>query len=88
MGDHFNYVDPGHPSDEIPLHPVTISPFYMSTTLLTCREYCDYLNAALAQKLIEVRSGFVYSVGGTSTATMEWLSTRCTRRLPREFMGG
>ena len=66
MGDSFNYVDPGHPSDEILLHPVTISSFYMSTTLLTCREYCDYLNAALTAKLIEVRSGYVYAVGGTA----------------------
>ncbi|MBI5693126.1 MAG: SUMF1/EgtB/PvdO family nonheme iron enzyme [Verrucomicrobia bacterium] len=65
MGDSFNYVDPGHPSDEVPLHAVTISPFYIATTLLTCREYCDYLNAALAQGLIEVRAGLVYRRGGT-----------------------
>jgi formylglycine-generating enzyme required for sulfatase activity len=65
MGDHFNFVDPAHPSDEIPLHTVTISPFYMSTTLVTNREYADYLNAALASGLIEVRSGVVYAVGGT-----------------------
>jgi formylglycine-generating enzyme required for sulfatase activity len=66
MGDHFNFVDPDHPSDELPLHTVTISPFFMSTTLLTNREYCDYLNAAMAQGLIEVRSGSVYAVGGTN----------------------
>ncbi|MEI7899993.1 MAG: DUF1566 domain-containing protein [bacterium] len=66
MGDHFNYVDPGHPSDEIPLHTVTISPLYLSTTLLTCREYCDYLNMARTQGLVEVRSGLVYAVGGTN----------------------
>ena len=65
MGDHVGFVDPDHPSDEVPLHTVTISSFYMATTLLTCREYCDYLNAALKQGLIEVRSGSVYAVGGT-----------------------
>lgn len=66
MGDHFGYVDPAHASDEVPLHPVTLSSFYMSTTLLTCREYCDYLNAALKAGLIEVRAGFIYSTGGTN----------------------
>ena len=66
MGDSFNYVDPGHPSDEIPLHTVVISAFYMSTTPLTCREYVDYLNAAATQGLVEVRSGLIYAVGGTN----------------------
>ena len=66
MGDHFEYVDPVHYTDEIPLHPVTITPFYMSTTPVTCREYCDYLNGALGQGLIEVRSNIVYAVGGTN----------------------
>ena len=64
MGDHVGFVDPDHPSDEIPLHNVTISPFYLCTTLLTCREYGDYLKAALKQGAIEVRSGSVYAVGG------------------------
>jgi formylglycine-generating enzyme required for sulfatase activity len=66
MGDHFGYVDPSHPSDEVPLHSVTLSPFYMSTTLLTCREYCDYLTAALKQGAIEVRAGYVYSSGSST----------------------
>ena len=66
MGDHFNFYDPDHPSDEIPLHPVYISPLYMATTLVTMTEYCAYLNAALAQGLIEVRSNIVYAVGGTN----------------------
>jgi len=66
MGDHFGYNDPEHPSDELPLHNVYISPLYMSTTLATCSEYCDYLNAALYQGLIEVRSNIVYAVGGTN----------------------
>ena len=66
MGDHFNFVDPDHPSDEIPLHTVTVSPFYMSTTLATNTEYATYLNAALKSGLIEVRSGIVYAVGGSN----------------------
>jgi sugar lactone lactonase YvrE/formylglycine-generating enzyme required for sulfatase activity len=66
MGDHFGFVDPEHPNDELPLHPVYISPLYMGVTLVTCREYCDYLNAALAQGLIEVRFNMVYAAGGTN----------------------
>jgi len=66
MGDPFGYVDPEHPNDELPLHSVYISPFYMATTLATVSEYCDYLNAALYQGLIEVRSNTVYAVGGTN----------------------
>ena len=66
MGDPFGYVDPEHPSDELPLHNVYISPLYMATTLATVREYCDYLNAALYQGLIEVRSNTIYAVGGTN----------------------
>ncbi|MFZ4480299.1 MAG: SUMF1/EgtB/PvdO family nonheme iron enzyme [Rhodoferax sp.] len=66
MGDHFNFVDPDHPSDEVPLHNVTISPLYMSTTLVTNTEYVAYLNAALKSGLIEVRSGSVYAAGGSN----------------------
>ncbi|MCX5685451.1 MAG: SUMF1/EgtB/PvdO family nonheme iron enzyme, partial [Planctomycetota bacterium] len=65
MGDHFNYTDPSHPTDEKPLHTVSIDAFYMGTYDITNREYCDYLNSALAQGLIEVRSGLVYAVGGS-----------------------
>ncbi|NJD10517.1 MAG: PKD domain-containing protein [Gemmatimonadetes bacterium] len=66
MGDHHNFVDPEHPTDELPLHDVTISPFYMSTTLVTNSEYVTYLNAALRNAQIEVRSGVVYVTGGTN----------------------
>ncbi|MCX5684547.1 MAG: DUF1566 domain-containing protein, partial [Planctomycetota bacterium] len=65
MGDHFNYTDPAHPTDEKPLHTVSIDAFYMGTYDITNLEYCDYLNSALAQGLIEVRSGLVYAVGGS-----------------------
>ena len=65
MGDHFGFVDPDHPTDEMPIHTVNISSMYISNTLLTCSAYCAYLNAALASGLIEVRSGTVYAVGGS-----------------------
>ena len=66
MGDHFGFVDPVHPSDEIPVHSVYVDSFYMETTLLTCREYGEFLNSALALSLVEVRSNYVYGVGGTN----------------------
>ena len=66
MGDHFGFVDPEHPNDELPLHNVYISPLYMSTTPVTMTEYGAFLNSALAQGLIEVRSNIVYAVGGTN----------------------
>ena len=66
MGDHFGFVDPAHPSDEVPVHNVSVDSFYMETTLLTCTEYVQFLNSALAQGLVEVRSNYVYGVGGTN----------------------
>jgi len=66
MGDHYGYIDLKHYTDEIPIHTVYVSPFYMSTTLLTCREYCDYLNTAMSNGLIQVQSGYVYGASGTN----------------------
>ena len=66
MGDHYGFVDPGHPSDEVPLHNVYVDSFYMETTLLTCLEYVQFLNSAWAQGLVEVRSNYVYGIGGTN----------------------
>ena len=66
MGDHYGYIDLKHYTDEIPIHTVCVSPFYMSTTLLTCREYCDYLNTAMSNGLVQVTSGSVYGVDGTN----------------------
>jgi len=95
MGDHFNFVDPDHPSDEIPLHSVTISPFYMATTLVTNTEYAAYLNAALKSGLIEVRSGIVYAVGGSNIlfytsssvplSTISYANSSFTVRVGREL---
>ena len=64
MGDHFNFVDPGHTSDELPLHTVSINGFCTGAYDITNRQYCAYLNSALAQGLIEVRNGLVYAAGG------------------------
>ena len=35
MGDHHNFVDPSHPSDEAPIHTVRISSFNMGKTHVT-----------------------------------------------------
>ncbi|MGB8829322.1 MAG: SUMF1/EgtB/PvdO family nonheme iron enzyme, partial [Dehalococcoidales bacterium] len=40
MGDHYGYVDPQHPSDELPLHNVTVSAFLMDKFDITVQEYC------------------------------------------------
>jgi formylglycine-generating enzyme required for sulfatase activity len=95
MGDHHSFVDPAHPSDEVPIHTVSLDSFYMGTTLVTCGEYCTYLNAALAQGLIEVRSGYVYGVGGTEiysdtlgvdpASRIEWTDTAFTVRDQRDL---
>jgi uncharacterized protein (TIGR03437 family) len=63
MGDHHNFVDPGHPSDELPIHKVSVDSFYAGTYHVTNQQYVEYLNAAYAQGLIEVRSGMVYRKG-------------------------
>ena len=65
MGDHQGFVDPQHPSDEIPIHTVQISTFYMSATEATNQQYSEYLNAALAEGSIEVNNGIVYGKGGS-----------------------
>lgn len=65
MGDHHDFVDPKHGSDEIPLHKVRLDAFYIGIYDVTTREYCEFLNAALAQRQIEVRKGRVYLVGGS-----------------------
>jgi len=68
MGDHGGEGgnDPAHPTDEQPLHPVGISSMFVATTPTTGQQYCDYLNSALAQGLIEVRSNVVYAKGGSA----------------------
>jgi formylglycine-generating enzyme required for sulfatase activity len=64
MGDHYGYVDPQHGSDELPIHNVSISSFYIGKNDVTVQQYCDYLNSALSQGIISVSSGLVYLIGG------------------------
>jgi formylglycine-generating enzyme required for sulfatase activity len=63
MGDHFGFIDPSHPSDEIPLHAVKVSSIYMAKTETTNLEYLAFLNSSLLTGGIEVRNNIVYKAG-------------------------
>jgi len=63
MGDHHDLGGQEHRNDEVPIHTVRVDPFYMSATETTNQQYCEYLNAALKQGLVEVRNGLVYQSG-------------------------
>jgi formylglycine-generating enzyme required for sulfatase activity len=64
MGDHYDFVDPAHPSDERPLHMVWIDRMFIGVNDVTNSQYVEFLNSAYAQGSIEVRSGLVYGKGG------------------------
>jgi formylglycine-generating enzyme required for sulfatase activity len=63
MGDHFNFVDPSHPSDETPIHKVKVSPFYCAKTETTNQQFLAFLNDWMVKNLIEVKSNTVYLTG-------------------------
>ena len=63
MGDEFNTIDPNHPSDETPLHTVTLNGFDIGRFDITDEQYCDFLNSALSEGLVKVTSGLVYGAG-------------------------
>ena len=63
MGDHYGFVDPSHPSDELPIHVVRVNSFMMATAPTTNQEFLAYLNDALSSGAIEVRNGVVYGAG-------------------------
>ena len=65
MGDHFGFVDPKHGSDEIPIHTVRLDAFQIGICDVTTSQYVEFLNAALAQRQIEVRQDGVYLAGGS-----------------------
>lgn len=65
MGDHFGFVDPSHPSDELPLHTVKVNSFYISKTEATNQQFLAFLNASLISGAVEVRSNVVYATGGS-----------------------
>lgn len=61
MGDHFGFVDPGHPSDETPIHKVKVNSFNMSKYETTNQQFLAFLNSYLLRGLIEVRNNIVYA---------------------------
>jgi formylglycine-generating enzyme required for sulfatase activity len=63
MGDHYGFVDPNHPSDELPIHNVKVDSFYIAATVSTNQQFLTFLNYSLLQGLIEVRSNIVYAAG-------------------------
>jgi formylglycine-generating enzyme required for sulfatase activity len=65
MGDHFNFVDPSHPSDEFPLHKVKVSSFYCAKTETTNNQFLAFLNEWFSKNLVEVKNNTVY-LSGTS----------------------
>ena len=65
MGDHFNFVDPSHPSDEYPVHTVKVNSFYCSKTETTNQQFLAFLNASLLKGAIEVKTNTVYFTGTT-----------------------
>ena len=65
MGDHHGFVDPKHGSDEVPIHTVSLDSFYIGIYDVTTAQYVEFLNSALAQRLIAVRGGGVYLAGGS-----------------------
>ncbi len=50
-------------TDEIPVHSVTLSPFYMGTYEITNQQYCDFLNWADDNGWITVADNVVYQAG-------------------------
>ena len=66
MGDHFGFVDPNHPSDEIPLHTVKVDSFYMATFETTNQQFLDFLDSAISSNIISVQNNKVYSLGDTN----------------------
>ncbi len=66
MGDHIGFVDPKHPSDELPLHDVKIDSFYMAKTHITNQQYLTFLNAAFTNGQLSVRNKIVYGIGSDS----------------------
>lgn len=64
MGDHFGFVDPSHPSDEVPIHKVKVNSLYIGITETTNGQFLKYLNDALENRIIEVRNNTVYATGG------------------------
>jgi formylglycine-generating enzyme required for sulfatase activity len=65
MGDHVGFVDPKHGGDETPIHAVRLDAFEMGIYDITTAQFCEFLNSAMEQNQIEVRSGGIYLIGGS-----------------------
>lgn len=66
MGDHFGFVDPSHPSDEIPIHSVKVDSFYMAIYETTNQQFLDFLDSTFANGTITVQNNCVYLTGDTN----------------------
>ena len=66
-------------TNELPVHTVYQRPYYIDKYEVTNRQYCDYLNSAFAQGLIEVSSGVVYKAGDTEPYCDTSISTSDSR---------
>lgn len=66
MGDHFGFVDPNHPSDEMPNHNVKVNATYFGKTEITNQHFLSFLNSSLSKGTIEVKNNIVYAVGDTN----------------------
>jgi formylglycine-generating enzyme required for sulfatase activity len=66
MGDHHGFVDPGHPSDELPLHNVSLSSYQISPYELTNKAFCYFLNDLAASNQVTVTDSNVYITGDTN----------------------
>jgi len=61
MGDHFGFVDPSHPSDELPLHKVKVNTFFEATTETTNDQFIAFLNSSLLAGTVVVKNNIVYA---------------------------
>jgi formylglycine-generating enzyme required for sulfatase activity len=70
MGDHFGFVDPSHPSDEIPIHTVLVDSFYIAKMETTNQQFLLFLNSMKDAGSITVQNNRVYLTGDTNTLYM------------------
>lgn len=66
MGDHFGFIDPSHPSDELPLHTVSVDSFYIGVTEVTNQQFVSFLNASHLGGSIDVKGNIVYLKGSST----------------------
>ncbi len=67
MGDHYNFVDPSHPSDELPLHDVKVDSVFISKTETTNHQFLAFLNSSLLEGTVRVDNNKVHLTGDTNT---------------------